>query len=59
MHQNLPALVEDTAIHGAGMQVDAAVQWLLVGVTSHEVSSFSGSERFSQCQHSPPYTFFY
>jgi hypothetical protein len=51
MHQNLAALVEDADIHGPGMQVDAAVKWMLVGVKSHEVSSFSGSERFSQCQH--------
>jgi hypothetical protein len=39
MHQDLAALVEDADVHGPGMQVDAAVKWVLGGVESHEVSS--------------------
>ena len=37
MHQNLAALVEDADVHGAGMQVDAAVKGVLGGVESHEI----------------------
>ena len=33
-------MAQDTDIHGAGMQVDTAVKWMLMGVESHEVSSF-------------------
>jgi hypothetical protein len=35
VHQNLTILVQDTQVHGAGMQIDAAVQWVLLGVESH------------------------
>jgi hypothetical protein len=35
MHEHLAALVEDAEIHGAGMQVNAAVIWMLSGVKSH------------------------
>ena len=37
MHQILAALVEDADVHGPGMQVDAAVQWMLVGVEAPEI----------------------
>ena len=40
MHEDLAALVEDADIHRPGVQVDAAVKWVLSGVQSHEVSSF-------------------
>jgi hypothetical protein len=39
MQQDLAVLVEDTDIHGAGMQIDAAVKLVLFGVESPEVSS--------------------
>jgi hypothetical protein len=32
-------VVENTDVHGAGMQVDAAVKLMLLGVEAHEVSS--------------------
>ena len=41
MHEDLAALVEDADVHRAGMQVDAAVKWVLGGVESPEVSSSS------------------
>jgi hypothetical protein len=39
VHQNLTILVQDTKVHGAGMQIDAAVKGVLLGVESQEVSS--------------------
>ena len=39
VHQNLPILVQDTEVHGAGVQVDATIKLVLFGVESHEVSS--------------------
>jgi hypothetical protein len=36
---NLAVLTQDTDIHGAGMQVDATIKWMLLGVKSPEVSS--------------------
>ena len=41
VQQDLAVLVQDTDVHGAGMQVDAAVKLVLFGVESHEVSSSS------------------
>jgi hypothetical protein len=35
MHQNLAALVENADVHAAGMQVDAAVKWVLSSIKSH------------------------
>ena len=35
MQQHLAALVEDTQIHRAGVQVEAAVVAMLLGVESH------------------------
>ena len=37
-------LVQDAEVHGAGMQVDAAVKLVLLRLESHEVSSFLLSE---------------
>jgi hypothetical protein len=39
MHHNLAVLGENADIHGTGMQIDAAVKWVLFGVEAHEVSS--------------------
>jgi hypothetical protein len=39
MQSHLAVLTQDTDVHGAGMQVDATVKWMLVGVEAHEVSS--------------------
>ena len=39
VQHNRAVLTQDTAIHGAGRQVDAAVQWVLVGGEAPEVSS--------------------
>ena len=44
VHQDLPILVQDAEGHGAGMQVDAAVQLVLLRLESHEVSSLLLSE---------------
>ena len=35
MHEDLAALVEDADVHHTGVQVDAAVKWVLCGVKSH------------------------
>jgi hypothetical protein len=40
MQQDLAVLVEDADIHGPGVQVDATVKLMLLGVESHEVSSY-------------------
>jgi hypothetical protein len=39
--QNLAGMVQETDGHGAGMQVDAAVKWVLLGGEAHAVSSSS------------------
>jgi hypothetical protein len=39
MHQDLTVVVENTDVHGAGMEVDATVKLVLLGVEAHEVSS--------------------
>ena len=41
VHQNLPSLVQDAEVHGAGVQVDATIKLVLLGVESPEVSSSS------------------
>jgi hypothetical protein len=46
VHQDLAALVEDTDVHGTGVQVDAAVKWVLGGVKSREVSSLFATTVF-------------
>jgi len=40
VEQDVTLVAQDTDIQGAGMQVDPAVKWMLMGVGSHEVSSF-------------------
>jgi hypothetical protein len=35
VHQCFPGLVEDTHVHGAGMEIDPAVKGVLCGVESH------------------------
>jgi hypothetical protein len=42
VQQNLPSLVQDADIHATGMQIDAAVKLVWLGVESHEVSSSLG-----------------
>jgi hypothetical protein len=39
VHEHLAALVEEADGHGAGVEVDAAVKWVLGGGESPEVSS--------------------
>src|SRR5262249_37182134 len=39
VQSHLAVLPEDTAIHGASRPVDPPIQWMLLGVKSHEVSS--------------------
>jgi hypothetical protein len=41
VNENFPGLVQDAKVHGAGVQVDATVKLVLLGVKSHEVSSSS------------------
>jgi hypothetical protein len=48
VYKDLAILVQDTEGHGAGMQVNATVKFVLFGVESHEVSSSLASEHFSQ-----------
>ena len=50
MHHDLAIVVQDADIHSAGMQVDAAVKWVLLVVEAHEVSS-SLESAFSHYQH--------
>jgi hypothetical protein len=35
--QNVPVLVEATSVQGPGMQVDAAVKWVLIVVEAPEI----------------------
>ena len=39
VQHNCPVVVHETDVHTPGMQVDTAVQWVLVGVESQEASS--------------------
>jgi hypothetical protein len=39
MDKTLALLVQDTDVHGPGMQINATVKVMLFGVKSHEVSS--------------------
>jgi hypothetical protein len=39
MQHNLAVAVQDTDVHGAGMEINATVKLMLLGVESHEVSS--------------------
>ena len=39
VEQDVSVLVEDTEVHGSGMQVDTAVEFMLLRVESHEASS--------------------
>ena len=39
VQQDLAILVQDADVHAAGMQIDATVKLVLLGVESHEVSS--------------------
>jgi len=39
VEQDVPVLVEDTEIHGPGVKVDTAVEFMLLSVESHEASS--------------------
>ena len=39
MDQDLSVLIEDTDVHRSGMEIDAAVESVLVSVESHEASS--------------------
>jgi hypothetical protein len=39
MYHDLAVVIQNTDIHGAGMQIDAAVTLVLLGVKSPEVSS--------------------
>ena len=46
MQQDLSGLVQDAEVHGAGVEVDAAVVLVLLGVESHKgllVEGFAGS----------------
>src|SRR5919106_2778212 len=42
MHHDLTVVVQNTDVHGASMQVNAAVTWVLLGGEAHEVSSSAG-----------------
>jgi hypothetical protein len=39
MQHNLAVTVQDTDVQGAGMEINATVKLMLLGVESHEVSS--------------------
>ncbi len=38
--QDLPALVKDTEVHGPGMEIDSAVESVLLGVEPHRLPPF-------------------
>lgn len=38
-HDAVP-LIQDTHVHGSGVQIDSAIKFVLVGVESHMASSF-------------------
>lgn len=40
--QSLPVLIDETDVHRAGVKIDTAVEFMLAGVESHQVSSFVG-----------------
>jgi hypothetical protein len=46
VHHHLPVLLQETDVHGPGMQVDATVKLMWFGVESHEVSSSFMSDSF-------------
>src|SRR3989441_2562204 len=50
VQQELTIVAQDADVHGPGMQVDATVKSVLIGVKSHEVFSSFVSD-FSQAQH--------
>jgi hypothetical protein len=50
VQQNFARLAQDADVHGAGMQVDPTIHWVLLGVESPEVSS-SFVSGWSQRQH--------
>jgi hypothetical protein len=41
VQHDLAVLIQDAEVHGAGVQVDATIKLVLLGVESHEVSSSS------------------
>src|SRR5205823_2601871 len=46
VHQALSGLVQDAEGHGAGMQVNATIKWVLFGGEAPEVSSSFARESF-------------
>jgi hypothetical protein len=38
MHEDLSRLIDNAAIHFSGIQIDAAVEWVLLIVESHHRS---------------------
>jgi hypothetical protein len=51
VQQEFPVAAQNTDIHASGIQVDAAVKWVLIGVESHEVSSFLSNLALFPPQH--------
>jgi hypothetical protein len=45
MQHNLAVAVQDTDVHGAGMEINATVKLMLLGVESPEVSSSGQSHQ--------------
>ena len=39
VHKDFPILVQDAEVHGTGMQINAAVELVLLRIEAHEVSS--------------------
>jgi len=46
VHEDLSILVQDAEVHGAGMQVNATIKFVLFGGESPEVSSSFASDSF-------------
>jgi len=42
MEDDFPCLIQDTQVHGAGVQVDPAIELVLLGVEFYEASSLMG-----------------
>ena len=40
VQDGFPFLVQDTDVHGPGMEIDSTIKFVLIGVKSHVASSF-------------------
>lgn len=48
MQHRVSCLIQDADVHGSGVQIDAAIVFVLLGIESHRVSSFGVKVGFLQ-----------